>query len=188
MYAHTLIIGGTGMLRGAAIELAQQSQRLTSVARTHRSLAALDAALTAGSGQHYMLALDWSAPDHFIEEIERHLTKTGPPDLMVAWIHQDHLSLRLAVRLGQSGHPLRFFHVIGSDGADPSQIAQALLKSIEQVPHLHYHQVILGAVKTSWGIRWLTNQEISAGVLEAIGAQQRQFVVGILDRGQKRTA
>jgi hypothetical protein len=45
---HTLVIGGTGMLRQASIQLAGRSQRLTSVARTRRSLAALDAALPAG--------------------------------------------------------------------------------------------------------------------------------------------
>jgi hypothetical protein len=182
MHTHTLVIGGTGMLRQASIELATQSKRLTSVAHTQRSLSALDAALPTGSGQHEMLSLDWSAPDHFIAEIERHLAQTGPPDLVVAWIHQDHLALRLAARLGQSGHPLRFFHVIGSSGPNPSQMAQALLKDFEQAPHLHYHQVILGAVKTNWGTRWLTNQEISAGVLEAITVQTPQFVVGTLDR------
>jgi hypothetical protein len=179
---HTLIIGGTGMLRQASIALAARSQRLTSVARTQRSLAALDAVLPAGSGQHDVLPLDWSAPDNFLDEIERHLAQTGPPDLVLAWIHQDHLALRLADRLSRSGHPLHFYHVIGSSGPDPSQIAQALLARIEEIHHLHYHQVILGAVKTNWGTRWLTNQEISAGVLEAIEQQQPQFVVGTLDR------
>jgi NAD(P)-dependent dehydrogenase (short-subunit alcohol dehydrogenase family) len=179
---HTLIIGGTGMLRQASIALAARSQRLTSVARTQRSLAALDAVVPAGSGQHDMLPLDWSAPDNFLDEIERHLAQTGPPDLVLAWIHQDYLALRLASRLSQNGHPLRFYHVIGSSGPDPSEIAQALLARIEEIPHLHYHQVILGAVKTNWGTRWLTNQEISAGVLEAIEKQQSQFVVGTLDR------
>jgi hypothetical protein len=179
---HTLIIGGTGMLRQASIHLASRSQRLTSVARTRRSLAALDAALPAGSGRHDMLALDWSAPDNFLDEIERHLTQTGPPDLVLAWIHQDHLALRLADRLSQSGHPLRFYHVIGSSGPNPSEIAHGLLARIEQAPHLYYHQVILGAVKTGWGTRWLTNEEISAGVLAAIETEQTQFVVGTLDR------
>jgi hypothetical protein len=135
-----------------------------------------------GSGQHDMLALDWSAPDNFLDGIERHLAQTGPPELVLAWIHQDHLALRLADRLSQNGYPLRFYHVIGSSGPDPSQIAQALLARLDPVPHLHYHQVILGAAKTGQGTRWLTNAEISTGVLEAIEKQQPQFVVGTLDR------
>ncbi len=177
-YSHTLVVGGTGMLRAASVELATRSKRLTSVARTQRSLLSLDAELVGSGCIHHMLALDWNTPDHFLSEIERHITATEPPELVVAWIHDDYLALRLATTLAQTGHPMRFFHVIGSARTNPKTIADDLLHSVKLPPNMRYHQVILGAHRSGGYTRWLTHQEISSGVLQAIEENQTQWIVG----------
>lgn len=180
-FVHTLVVGGTGMLRAASVVLATRSKRLTSVARTQRSLSSLNAELAGTDCIHHMLALDWNAPDHFLAQIQRHVEATEPPELVVAWIHDDHLALRLAVSLAGMGHFLQFFHVIGSAGTNPKHIADALLQGLGLHPNLRYHQVVLGAHRSGGQMRWLTHQEISAGVLQAIEAGQAQWIVGELE-------
>ena len=178
MHAHTIIIGGTGMLRAAAVKLAVQSRCLTSIARTHRSLVALDDMLPRSHGTHHMLKLDWSDPDPFLDGIEQHVEKTEPPDLVLAWIHEEQLALRLASRLGT--YHLQFFHVIGSARADPAAVAAKALSEIQVPSNVTYHQIILGAHGAGFNARWLTDQEISDGTLEAIQAKLPQFIVGKL--------
>ncbi|WP_167855875.1 hypothetical protein [Natronospirillum operosum] len=169
------------MLRAAAVELAARSKQFTSVARTRGSLSRLDDALR-NRAQHHPLQLDWSNADDFLARIQQHVFGTEPPDLVVAWIHDDQLTLRLALDLANSGVAFRFFHIIGSATVNPAEIADSLLDEFDPPANLDYHQVILGARQSGWRSRWLTDQEISAGVLGAIDLLDDQFVVGMLDR------
>lgn len=179
-YRHTLAIGGTGMLREASLALAARSSRLTSVARTAASLARLDDALP-GTTPHHQLQLDWSDPDAFIDAIHAHVVASEPPDLVLAWIHDDRVALRLAIELARGGRPFRFFHVIGSAAQHPVRVAQRLLDGFDPPANLEYRQVVLGSHRTDRGRRWLSDHEISHGVLEAIGGAQVLIVVGSLD-------
>lgn len=169
------------MLRAASVELATRSKRLTSVARTQRSLSSLNAELARTGCIHHMLALDWNAPDHFLAEIERHIAATEPPELVVAWIHDDHLALRVSATLARIGHSMRFFHIIGSARTNPKHIADTLLHGLELPSNIRYHQVVLGAHRLGGQRRWLTHQEISAGVLQAVEQEQAQWIVGDLE-------
>ena len=178
MYAHTVIIGGTGMLFAASVQLAVQSRRFTSVARTRASLARLDAVLSKGHGPHHMLSLDWSEPEAFVAGIANHIEATEEPDLVVAWVHNEQLGIRVASVLGNGN--VQFFHVIGSAAASPGRIAAEVRAEANLPSNVAYHQVILGAASQRSHARWLTNAEISSGVLKAIQAQQAQFVVGTL--------
>lgn len=180
MYAHVLIVGGTGMLREASQSLSTQARRITSVAHTHQSLATLDAGLPARHGVHHMLALDWSSPDDFIQKIVEHIKRTEQPDLVLAWTHSETLAIRLATALG-NGH-VEFFHVVGSSRTNPAQIAEQANSAVGSLAGLTYFQVILGAKRHGSSFRWLTNNEISAGVLAAIQERQSRFVVGTLER------
>ncbi len=175
-YRHTLIVGGTGMLRAASIALASHSRRLTAVARTERSLKALNLEPSPG-GTHHLLALDWCEPDGFLNAVRTHLARTDPPDLVVAWIHDDNLAIRFAESLDESAPGCRFFHVVGSAAADPARIAASLSERTGLL-NIAYRQILLGYVDDGEQKRWLTNGEISAGVLNAIKLEQRKPIVG----------
>ena len=75
MHKHILIIGGTGMLKAASIALADRINVLTSVARTERSLNALDQALARPGVVHHLLPLDWTEPTTFLDFLVRHLNR-----------------------------------------------------------------------------------------------------------------
>ena len=177
MYTHTVIIGGTGMLSAASVQLSGQSRRLTSVARTRESLARLDAALPKGHGVHHMLSLDWSVSEAFLQGIAKHIEATEPPDLVVAWVHNEQLGIRIASALRSN---VQFFHVIGSATASPGNLAARVQREANVPSNVAYHQVVLGSVLQGGHARWLTNEEISNGVLAAIHERQARFVVGKL--------
>lgn len=165
------------MLRAASVELAARSRVITSVARTKRSLEALHSMLPASSGTHHMLALDWNKPGEFLQAVQAHLARTELPDLVVAWMHDDELAIRLAASLAESESRCHFFHVVGSAAADPSRIAASLSGRVPP-SNIVYHRVILGFVHADQGTRWLTNEEISAGLLGALAHAEAEHIVG----------
>ena len=166
------------MLRAVAVAIASRSRLVTSVARTRRSLDALDAALPAGAGRHLLLALDWSRPDEYLERIEKHLRAVGRPDLVVAWIHSDHLALDLVGRLEAAGAECDVFHVVGSAHDDPLRLADTLRAEVGPLAAVRYHQVVLGARRVARGRRWLSDEEITDGVLDAVARGAATSVIG----------
>lgn len=165
------------MLRTASLELASRSVALTSIARTARSLAAVDKLLSASGATHYTVALDWTEPDKFLCVIHEHLSQTRQPDLVVAWLHDEGLAIRLAADLDAADPLCRFFHVVGSATADPSLLAAQTRERLSRSRVL-YHQVILGYAVEGGAARWLTNDEISAGVIDAIARSEPEYIVG----------
>ena len=178
MEQHTLIIGGTGMLRGVSIALAKRSKLLTSVARTAASLQQLDRELQRGTGSHYTLQCDWSDGD-FLDVLEAHCSAVGYPSLAIAWLHDDNLAPRIATRIGQLAASCRFFQVRSSAAADPTLDTARLAKAWADVPVQHF-EIILGFQVTESGSRWLDNSEVSSGVLTAIERGERKAVVGVV--------
>ncbi|RAP56236.1 hypothetical protein [Oleiagrimonas sp. MCCC 1A03011] len=167
------------MLQTASVQLATSSLQVTSVARTDRSLAALHSLIPERQrAMHHMVQLDWSEQDAFLAGIQSHIESTEPPDLVLAWIHNDKLALRLASTLGK--FQLAFFHVIGSATSNPARVASRVSSALQPSASIQYYQVVLGAAKDGGHVRWLTHAEISAGVLKAIQSHRPQFVVGAL--------
>ena len=179
MEQHTLIIGGTGMLKEASIALATQCKLLTSVARTVASVRQLDCELQLRTERHHMLQLDWSDENNFLDALEGHCSSVGYPSLVVAWLHQDELGPRIAARVGAVRDSCCFFHIRSSAAADPTLCTQRLAKAWSDVPVQHY-EIILGFQLTESGSRWLNNSEISSGVLNAIERGERETIVGVV--------
>lgn len=185
-YGHALVIGGTGMLAGASRALAERCDVLTSVARTERSLRALDETIAASGCIHHTLALDWSSPDVFLTALAGHLDQVGAPSLVVAWLHQDRLGPEIARCVGAAGGPLEFVQVRGSAAANPATEGERVADSDLIPPNVTYRQVILGFRMEDAGSRWLTHREISDGVLAAIDGPQPTQVVGTVTPWDRR--
>jgi hypothetical protein len=178
MEQHTLILGGTGMLKQVSIALARRSQLLTSVGRTEASLQQLDREMRTDTERHCTLQLDWSDAS-FLDLLEAHCSAVGYPSLVVAWLHDEALAPRIAARIGTTCNRCRFFHLRGSAAADPTLSGERLAKAWSEVPVQHY-EIILGFQLTDAGSRWLGNSEISSGVLTAIERGARKTIIGVV--------
>ncbi len=183
-YGHVLVIGGTGMLAGVSRALARRCDVLTSVARTQRSLRALTDTLGEAAHAHHAIALDWSRPDSFLAALAEHIERVGPPSLVVAWLHHDHLGPEIARRVGAAETSCTFFQVRGSAAAAPS--AELLSHDPPLPPNVTYHEVILGFRVEESRSRWLTHDEISNGVLAAIDNPSPRTIVGTVTPWERR--
>ncbi len=137
---HAVVVGGTGMLAPAARELAARGHTLTSVARRHADL---------GPGVTSM-ELDYGDTETLREALARATASRGPIELAVGWIHTDAPEAPGAIAEALAPGA-RFVQVFGTR-----------VWPLERVPvHVVRRQVLLGSVDG----RWLTHEEISAGVL-----------------------
>ena len=156
---HALVVGGTGMLIGVVHVLARRGHSVTGVARHPSPL---------GRGAT-LVQLDYRDTEHLGSELARAVAERGPIELAVCWIHTD------------APDAPRIVAEALAPGARLVQVFGTRVWPLDDVPlHIAYRQVLLGSV----GDRWLTDDEISTGVLEAVDADRPLHVVGERSRGR----
>lgn len=170
------------MLRAASVELAKRSSALTSVARTQRSLARLDREIQDLDCRHRLVRLDYNDLAELRREVADAIETEGPADLLLAWIHDEQGPVlpALVEQVSTQGAPCEVVHVRGSASADPAAAEDASAGRYSNLESVAYQQVVLGFhVEPETNTPgWLTNDEISAGVLEAIDGGSSRVVVG----------
>lgn len=113
----------------------------------------------------------------FARALETAVERNGPVDLAIAWFH----TLKVAApRLLAQEVRGRMFQVLGSATADPAHPHRLTTAAAvaERLPECRLRQVVLGFQVLDGGSRWLTNAEISGGVLEAVRADRSLTIVG----------
>jgi hypothetical protein len=178
MAPHTLVVGGTGMLAGLVEALAGDGGRLSLLSR-HASRFAGPPNVTGYDVDYYDEAAFTAALD-----------TTGPIDLAVAWLHRMDIpaARRLAEHVGTPNTLGRLFQVLGSATGDPGR-PDRLASAAEVAADLsqcRLHQVVLGFEVDGVRSRWLTDAEISAGVLAAVRDDRIYSVVGRVEPWRSR--
>ena len=164
MPGHVLVVGGTGMLTGLVEALAGDGGRLSLLSR-HAS-------------QHPGgFDCDYHDDVAFGRALADAITLNGPIELAVAWFH----TLKIAApRLLAEQVRGRMFQVLGSGVADPAyphRLATAAAVADGRVD-CRLRQVVLGFRVIDARSRCLTNEEISAGVLDAVRSDRPMTVIG----------
>jgi len=161
-----LIIGGTGMLAKVVRELSSIYGVVGVVGRTQ---AKLDSLLEF-SPNVVPIKSDYRKIENFEESLKAFTANYGKPSLIVSWVHSSSPNIPLLVAKQCLGN---FYDIVGSSGRENNHISRTREQEIVALG-LNYHRVILGTLDD----RWLTNEEISTGVLQAIKIQSPEFLVG----------
>ena len=163
MAPHILVVGGTGMLSGLCKALAEDGGRLSLLSRRASALGGFDC--------------DYHDEAAFAAALKAAVDRSGPIDLAVAWFHT--LKIPAPRRLAERVRG-RMFQVLGSAAADPGhpRRLETARKVAEGLPDCAVRQVVLGFKVEDGRSRWLTNDEISAGVLAAIRADLTYSIIG----------
>jgi hypothetical protein len=163
---HALVVGGSGMLAGLCRSLAADGRHVTIVGRDGGRLRRA----AGGSRRISTLSVNYELVPEFVAALADAVRDHGAIDLAVCWIRSwvPEALLATAAAVAPGG---RIFHVLGSARSDASAPAIAELQGRDD---LLYRQVQLGSI----GGRWLTDEEISAGVLAAIRADELHYLVG----------
>ncbi|MDQ2588478.1 hypothetical protein [Saccharothrix yanglingensis] len=167
-----LVLGGTGMLRGCADELLALGWHVVLPSRRPDAVLGQAARASLKRGGHVpqaderaralRVAADWARPEELADKV-RDALAGRPADLLVAWVHT---SYRAAVLRAVA--PLLAPHAPVVEVLDSSEINP--VRGVPD-PTLEGHpaqQVVLGFVRHGGGTRWLSHEETSVGVLDAV--------------------
>lgn len=183
IYQHALVVGGTGMLRGVSLHLAEQGYTVSVVGRQISRLQLLREAASELPGRIVPLPFDYREDEQLRVSLLTSIERQGPIILAVCWIHStapNALPL-IAETLAPSTAVCRLFHVRGSATANPARARSDMPKWLLKYPQLRYRQVILGFMVNNGKSRWLTHEEICAGVISAIVEDSEYRVVGTVE-------
>lgn len=170
---HILVVGGTGMLRGLCIQLASSGWQLSVIARNQRRLDRLASDAERFRGIIRGFSLDYRDSPALKAAIRSAETFAGPIDTSVCWIHSNAPE---ALHIVVDAVRRRLIHVHGSARNDP---ARSLIGGPPiGTTRLHYQAVVLGYHMTPFGSRWLTDDEIVRGVIQAFETGENLVVVG----------
>ena len=150
---HALVVGGTGMLAPAARGLTKRGHVVTCIARRGVDL---------GSGV-VVEQVDYRNGVQLREALARATQSRGPIELAVCWIHTD------------APDAPRIVADALAPGARLVQVFGTRVWPLADVPlHVAYRRVLLGSADG----RWLSHEEISSGVLNAVDMDRPLTVVG----------
>ena len=111
------------------------------------------------------------------------IKKNGQLDLVVAWIHLiAENALELIVQEASKNNEIwTLFHVLGS-----STNLDEIKKSVNVPDSCQYRQVQLGFILENGYSRWLTNEEISDGVINSLVNGNVKNIVGTIEPWNER--
>ncbi|WP_447003465.1 hypothetical protein ACRAKI_27900 [Saccharothrix isguenensis] len=171
-----LVLGGTGMLKGCADELLEQGWQV--VLPSRRPEGALGRAAKAalrgrghlphvsqvqevGEAKRITVTADWSRPQELADRVREVMDQ--PADLLVAWVHASYRDAVLKAVAPLLAPHAPVVEVHDSGAVNP-------VRGVPD-PALDGHptqQVVLGFVRHGGSTRWLSHEETSVGVLEAV--------------------
>lgn len=171
------------MLRGVSLHLARLGHAVSVIARRRKRLQSLVEAAAGFPGEIVPLQVDYGDSAELEGALERSAEALGPIQLVVCWVHSvanDPLSV-VAKTMAAASYSARLFHVRGSAVANPAEGGPRVPRSVLAFPALGYRQVVLGFVIENGRSRWLTHQEISGGVIEAVTSDREYSIVGTVE-------
>ncbi|WP_245805815.1 short-chain dehydrogenase [Bacillus alkalicellulosilyticus] len=179
---HALVIGGTGMLSNVSLWLVSEGYNVSVIGRTPKRMERLISA-SQDTSKITPLLVDYRYEAELKEKLGLTIQKNGPVDLVIAWIHSGEKKVIDVLSKLHASDDLtwKLFHVLGSS----SNVEQ--IKNTVKVPNnCLYKQIQLGFIIEDTHSRWLTHDEISAGVIEAISNDNCVTIVGTLFPWDKR--
>jgi hypothetical protein len=178
---HAFIIGGTGMLAGVTIWLNETGYLTTVLARNQERFSQLEKQLP---NHHQFISLDYKNTGDLKNKLRDTINNNGKIDLVIAWIHLDApeaIPTILSVIAQNQKENFQFFHIKGSSyhlkiGNNPFHLPENCV----------YHDVQLGFKLEGNRARWLTHEEICAGVISAIQTGKDHTIVGQVEPWEMR--
>lgn len=179
---HALVVGGTGMLTGVSLWLLEQGCHVSVIARNAERMKSLIEKANL-KGNITPILVDYTKNDELQQKIQETIKQNGDIDMVVAWVHSTAPNAlgMIAEEVSKSGELWSLYHVSGSS-TDLNQI-----KSTVTMPEdCLYCQIRLGFVIEDNRSRWLTNKEISDGVIASIKKRNKIRTIGQIEPWEKR--
>jgi hypothetical protein len=178
---NTIVIGGTGMLGGVVEYLVKKGDQVTvlsrSVGKFNKMLERQQISQEAVS----FISADYFNKDALIQVLDEHIKMNGPFEQAVIWMRSTAAESFDALMSFLSNHS-KTVEVFKVNGSSASRGALPL----NQYQSINMHQIILGFKIEHGESRWLTNEEISDGVITALTTGIPVTFAGITEPWDKR--
>lgn len=173
---NVLVVGGTGMLAEVTQWLNAKGNIVTLMARNKEKLERVSKSCKYPENNRIM-SLNYEDSDRLRAYIQEEQKKHGNYTMVVAWIHSTAPdALRIIIdEINKFQQPFQLFQVLGSR-SDLQEIRSRLNVPLK----CDYRQIQLGFIIENNKSRWLTNDEIANGVIQAIINDDPVTVVGTL--------
>lgn len=170
-----LLIGTTGMLKSAAQQIAEDTQGDVVVLSRRASYFSFDDAALNRRTRAY--DIDWTDGPSFLSSLDEIAASHGPFTASLIWMHgrDEPLRSHIAHLMAADG---TLVEVLGSAASRPSALGEVRVRHMQGLRHVRYRQVLLGFVHEDGQSRWLTHDEICAGVLQAYASDDRVTIAG----------
>ncbi|MGE8203600.1 short-chain dehydrogenase [Heyndrickxia sp. NPDC080065] len=179
---HALVVGGTGMLAGVSLWLVNQGYQVSVIGRNPNRMESL-AGKTEDKNAITPVLVDYSNEVLLKENVRSIIKENGPIQLVIAWIHSyAERSIDIILQeVSKQNDKWRLYHVLGS-----SKNLNEIKKKISTPDTCLYRQIQLGFILENDNSRWLTNEEISQGVIDSIQNDRLIYTVGTIEPWGKR--
>lgn len=171
---HILIIGGTGMLAGAALHLAGVGHRVSIIGRSKEKFDLLQAQTEFPI---YPLLADYREEGVY-DLVQHAIAARSFFDVIINWCPEFHVLERIA-GLNAKAEACTVLQVKGSRRffSDEAVVLPGNCRSSE---------VFLGYILERDESRWLTHEEISLGVIDALVKEKKRSIIGQIEPYRKR--
>ena len=124
--------------------------------------------------------VDYSDRARLKQTLEKTFLSSGYPDTVIAWIHSHaaEAHFTIAKLLEEHGQPFDYYEIHGYTDRDIQQHYSSLKERFNSLVFTEYHLIQLGYEIEDGIRRWLTNEEISTGVIEAVEKAENVYIVG----------
>ncbi|MFZ4451080.1 short-chain dehydrogenase [Salibacterium aidingense] len=181
---HVLVFGGTGMLAKATGWMTKHATRTVVFGRNQGRLDYLMKSYNSHGLE--IRNLDYTDTEALKHEIKSAYMQHGPIDMVVAWIHSTApaaiQTIKQQISYLQGRRHWTFLHIKGS----ANDLTSIITSDPDNSANCHVKEVRLGFIYNGSFSRWLTNEEISDGVIQAIKEEKDITVVGTLEPWEKR--
>jgi len=179
--AHALVVGGTGMLKEVTLYLLQRFDTVSVIARSPNGFKKLEQESGKLSSHLNKLQLDYTHYNDLTSLLIKAIKDFGEINLAVSWIHSSAplAPLLIAKVINDTSQHFDFYEILGSSHIHPENEKRE--EKFTDFENIKYHKIILGFVIEAKSSRWLTNEEISRGVIEAIEKGDEDYVIGTVE-------
>lgn len=188
MPKHALVIGGTGMLKDVSLQLLDEFDTVSVIARGTKGFDDLKKAAGKNKNKISVLRVDYNNYMELTQTLTKSIRDSGAISLAISWVHSTApLAAILAAKIiNETSAGCDFYELLGSIYADPNAKNINREEGFKEFRNISYRKIILGYVPDSGGSRWLSNAEISSGFISAVHNNLPEKIVGAIEPWDKK--
>lgn len=174
------------MLREVSLFMSKHDNTVSVVALESEDLLELKAEAALSGGRINPIQVDYKDATRFASAIRNAMKMHGPIMLAIAWMSTDALpdAANVLVQEIMKLSPVcRYFQVLPSSGITGKD-RRFLENPFPEHNRILYRKIILGFHYENGMLKWLTNSEVAAGVIEAVRDDEKDAVVGEVEPPQ----